>query len=385
MDSSAKPTTNARGVLRQGIADVQSSDGTRYWVVNCGGLPEAATTPGPVRRMPDAEGTGEAGHWVVTRHADVVAALSDARLSSASPSAATPPGDPAYDEIRVDQTMTVMDPPDHTRLRKLVVQAFSAKRVDALRPRIQRITDEVLDAAERDRLDPVETLAFQLPIRVVCSVLGIPEAVCEDLIAKTDTSTFPPAVPMKEVYAALTGLIAERRARPAGDLLSELTAAHDAGRLTGTELLHFGGLLFSAGHTTTVPLIHAGVRTILNHPGQLTELRDDPALLPPAVAEIARHVGTAVPQPRYTLEDVEIGGMTIPHGSHVTVGIMAANHDPEAFAAPDRFDIHRSNDTSVAFGYGIHSCLGARLAKIETEIAIGTLLRRHPRLLPDAP
>ena len=360
-----------------------NQEGTEHWVLTCNGLPPTATAPRPVHRIPDGNDGGGTGHWVLTRHADVTAALTDQRLSITNTNVAQPPEIRTYDMHRYDHTVLDLEPPDHTRLRRLVVRRFSAREVDALRPRIQQIVDEVLGNAADNQADLVATVAFEVPIRVICAVLGIPGDACEEIIRKTDRSAFPPEPPMKLVYATLAGLIEVRRGRPAGDLISELAAAHAAGKLTDIELLHFGGMLFSATTKAAEHVIRNGMHVLLRHPGQLAELRNDATLLSAAVDEMLRHVGPSSAIARFALEDVEIGGVTIPKGSRVTLGLTAANHDPDAFAAPDSFDIHRAGGPGLAFGHGIHICVGARLAKVQTEITIGTLLRRFPRRILD--
>ncbi|MQA06707.1 MAG: cytochrome P450 [Streptosporangiales bacterium] len=284
----------------------------------------------------------------------------------------------------MSHTMIAVDPPDYTRLRKLVVRGFSATRVEALRPRVQEIADELLDAAaSRDDVDLLEALAFPLPVRVIADVLGVPSDIRDRLIAEAGAASM---VPMDAVATEMTALIEAGRATPTDDLLTELVAAHGDHQLTDVELVQMAGILFAAGHVTTVHLILGGVRTLPRHPAQLAELRRDPALVPHAFDELLRHVGPVPAISRYALDDVAIGGVTIPRGSHVTVALTTANHDPAAFTDPDTFDIHRNGTQDVAFGHGIHFCLGARLAKLEAEVAIDTLLCRFPELaLADEP
>lgn len=361
----------------------ENREGTEHWVLTCNGLPPTATTSGPAHRIKDVQDHGGEEHWVLTRHADVTAALADPRLSITNTNVTLPAKSRTYNTDRYDQTLLDLEPPDHTRLRKLVVRRFSAKEVEALRPRIQQITDEVLSNAASNQADLVDTVALEVPVRVICEVLGIPGDACEEIIRKTDMSVFPPQAPMELVYGTLADLIETRRARPTGDLISELVTAHADGKLTDIELFHFGGMLFFAATKASVHPIRNGTHLILRHPGQLAELRSDPILLPPAVDEMLRHVGPSSAIARYALHDFEVGGVTIPKGSRITLGLTAANHDPDVFAAPDNFDIHRAAGSGLAFGYGIHLCIGARLAKVQTEIVIGALLRRFPERIRD--
>lgn len=362
--------------------DAESPDGTEFWVLTCAGLPMSATTARPAHQIPDDDDPYGTGHWVLTRHADVSAALADPRLSITN-SYAADADSPAYEGFRFRDTLLDLEPPDHTRLHKLAVRTFSAKEVEALRPRVQQITDEVLDGAESRRADIVETVAFELPIRLLCEVIGVPGDACEMFLRESDTSAFPPNIPMGLVYRTLAELIEDRRARPTGDLLSELAAANEDGRLSDDELLNFGGLLIFATAKASIHLIRNGLHMVACHLDQFDELRGDPTLLPSAIDEMIRHVGPSAVVARYALDDIEIGGVTIPKGSRVTLGLSAANHDPNAFTAPDDFDIHRGDGTGLAFGGGFHVCLGARLAKVQTEIVVGTLLRRFPEVIRD--
>lgn len=364
------------------MAAAESPEGTEFWVLTCAGLPMTATTPRPAHRIPDDDDPYGTEHWVLTHHADVAAALADPRLSITN-SYAADADSPAYEGFRFRHTLLDLEPPDHTRLHKLAIRAFSAKEMDALRPRAQQIADEVIDNAVSKNADVVETVAFELPIRLLCDVIGVPDDVGEIFLREADTSAFPPSIPMHLVYSTLADLIDARRVRPTGDLLSELVAANAGGNLTEDELLNFFGLLIFATAKASIHLIRNGVHMVARHPDQFDELHRDPALLPSAIDEMLRHVGPSAVVARYALEDVEIGGVRIPKGSRVTLGLSAANHDPDAFTAPGRFDIRRAGGTGLAFGGGFHVCLGARLAKVQTEIVVGTLLRRFPDVIRD--
>lgn len=355
--------------------------------------PGSCIKPGPVRWVTAAESPDGIERWIVTRYDDAVAALSDPRLSTqrayqadaGTPANCADAGTQANDGDSLSQTMLTADPPDHTRLRKIVVRAFSAKRIERFRPRLQQIADELLDALAAcgdDPVDLVETFALPLPVRAISELLGVPRDQCDRLL-KSAGLPGPHrgiVVPTEAVSGTLAELIAARRGKPADDLLGTLAAAHERGQLTDTELINTAVLLFAAGHHNTAILIASGVLTLLQQPERLAELRSGTSPVSSAVDELLRYRPPATGVPRHALEDVEIGGVTIPGGSYVQVVLAAANHDPSKLADPDTFDIHRAGGEGLAFGHGIHSCLGARLAKLEGEVAIGTLLRRFPDL-----
>jgi cytochrome P450 len=285
------------------------------------------------------------------------------------------------------------DPPDHTRLRKLVNKAFTARTVARLRPRVEEITADLLDAlAGRERADLVASFAAPLPITVICELLGVHEKDRADFSGWSKTLLNAAARP-EEVQAAasnmfgyLTGLIAQKRAEPAEDLLSDLVHASDDGdSLSEPELVSMAFLLLVAGHETTVNLIANGVLALLREPAQLARLRAEPELLPGAVEEFLRfdgpiHLATL----RFTAEPVEVAGVTIPEGEFVLVSLLGANRDAERYPEPDRLDITRAASGHLAFGHGIHYCVGAPLARLEAEIALGGLLARFPDLALDA-
>lgn len=360
----------------------------------CGGLSiDPAAAPGPIRLASSDESPDGIERWVVTRYEDAVAALSDLRLSNQN-AYGSPGTAQAHEGDLLTGTMIGLDPPDHARLRRLVVRSFSAKRIEALRPRVRQIADDLLDAlAGQETTDIVTTYAFPLPVQVISELLGIPPDVHEHLLrqataADSATDSTIRMIPQATVTAAMENLIdqhstqqhTQQSTQPPGDLLTTLITAQADGQLSHRELVQTAALLFTAGHVTTVYLIGGGIATLLHHPEQLDELRRDPTLVSSAVDELLRHAGPVPSIPRYALQDVNIGGTTIPAGSHVTVALTTANHDPAAFTNPSSFDIHRDIPGDVAFGHGIHFCLGARLAKLEAEIAIATLLRRFPTL-----
>ncbi|GGO87990.1 cytochrome P450 family protein [Wenjunlia tyrosinilytica] len=349
---------------------------------------------GPVRHVVLPDGSE---HWAVSRYADAVRVLTDPRMGSEARRALTPagaaPGRSHPGDHMMNGTLMDRDPPSHTRLRRLVGRMLAA-RVERMGPRIQEITDELLDALEgQQHADLVEALAFPLPIRVIGELLGVPHRdlpglrrIGGDLLGfVTDQRSARDArATLSRTREYLALLIAAKRSRPGHDLLSELVAAQaaDGRRISDDELLAMALLLLVGGHETTVQLIGTGVLTLLTHPRQLAALRRDPAaLLPGTIDELLRFDGPTSPGLfRYTLDDVEVGGVTIPRGSRVLIVLGAANRDPRRFPHPDLFDIGRQDNPHVAFGHGAHFCLGARLARLEGRVAIGSLLKRFPDL-----
>lgn len=319
------------------------------------------------------------------------AALSDPRLSKDTANSAVPV--PA--ELFFGNTMLGMDPPDHTRLRALVAKAFTGRRVEALRGRIQRITDELCDRlAARATGGPVDLIAdfaVPLPVQVICELLGMPASDGERFRSWTAIMTRPALseearrlrrATAAEFNAYLAAVCAERRGDPQDDLISALLAVHDGqAGLTEAELLDCVALLFIAGHETTVNLIGNGMLALLSAPDQLGLLRRRPELLPAAVEELLRHDGPVErASQRIAVEDMEIAGTPIPKGAWVHVSLGAAGRDPDVFTEPDGLDITRTGPRHLAFGHGAHYCLGAPLARVEGQIAIGTLLARFPTL-----
>ncbi|MFJ6752310.1 MULTISPECIES: cytochrome P450 [unclassified Streptomyces] len=329
---------------------------------------------------------------LVVGHEAVRSALNDSRLNKDWRAAGlTREGD----ESALFHHMLDMDPPHHTRLRKLVAREFTARRVEALRPRVQQITDELLDAmaaAPDGRADLVEALAFPLPITVICELLGVPSmereafrAWSNELVAPTGEEAAQEAV--KAMTAYLVELIDIKRGAPGDDLLSALvrTSDEDGDRLSRDELVGMAFLLLVAGHETTVNLLSNGMRALLSHPTQLAALRADGSLLDNAVEEMLRYDGPVETATwRFASEPIDIGGSRIPAGSAVVLVLASASRDPEQFAAADDFDIRRETRGHVAFGHGIHFCLGAPLARLEARIAIRALLDRFPGLTLDA-
>ncbi len=328
--------------------------------------------------------------WLVARHSDVRRLLSDQRFSR---EAITAPGAPRLLPIaQGSKSIFVMDPPEHTRLRGLVSKAFAPRRIEALRGRVQAIADGLVD----DMIDagpPADLIAGfaqPLPITVICELLGVPfQDVARfrewtDLMLSFDPASRDQVIEARNRLAEyLLALIAEKRRQGGEDLLTVLVHAHtDDDRLTEEELLAFGYTLLGAGyHATTTEIVHS-VLHLLRAPDALDALRKDPESLPTAVEELLRisQAGGGLGALRIATEDVRVGEVTIRAGEAVLPLINAANRDPEAFPDPDRMDLHRSPNQHVAFGHGIHHCLGAQLGRMELQVALGTLLRRMPEL-----
>ena len=323
--------------------------------------------------------------WLVTRYADCEYVIRHPGIGKEPAKAGLPPEAVGSHEL-LSRSMISVDPPDHTRLRRLVNKAFTPRVVAALAPRIGELVDEMLDAADRDgHLEVIADLAFPLPVTVIAELLGVPAADRDRFRAWSRAVLSPAADPTaaQEAGLAFAGdiddLAAQRRAEPQEDLLSRLLAAEDEGdKLDRAELLGMVLLLLIAGHETTVNLIGNGVLALLDHPSAWRELVDDPALAPAVVEEVLRYDGPVEVAPlRFAYEDVTVGDVTIPRGGLVAPVLLAANRDPERFEDPDTFDIHREAH-HLAFGHGIHFCLGAPLARLEGAIVFEQLARRFP-------
>ncbi|MGW5326628.1 cytochrome P450 family protein [Streptomyces sp. NPDC004014] len=344
---------------------------------------------GPVHRVRFAGADSGRLVWLVVGYEEARAALADPRLAKDTARI----GSPMLDEEKIGKYLLVADPPQHTRLRSLVTRAFTMRRVEELRPRIQRITDDLLDEMlPRGRADLIEALAYPLPLTVICELLGVPDMdraefrrISTEVVAPTDAGTEYDAIVRLARY--LADLIEDKRcAGPSDDLLSDLirTTAEDGDRLSSRELSGMAYLLLVAGHETTVNLIGNGVHALLTHPDQLAALRADMSLLDGAVEEMLRYEGPVETATfRYAAEPLEIAGTAIEQGQSVMIGLTAADRDGGRYAEPDRFDIRRDARGHLAFGHGIHYCLGATLARLEGRIAVGTLLERAPGLALD--
>jgi cytochrome P450 len=341
--------------------------------------------------------------WFVTRQADVRTVLADPRFVNDATSVtdaddpranlmATMGVPPEYVRYLVGSILDV-DPPDHTRLRRLVSRAFTVRRIAALRPRVEEITASLLDDLARsgDGVDLVERFAYPLPITVICELVGIDETDRPAwrgwgrAMVSMEPGRIGPAV--RELVDHIHALVVRRRATPADDLLTELIRTHDddGDRLSDAEMVSMVLALVFAGHETTAHLIGNATVALLNHPDQLALLRADPALWPGAVNELMRWCGPVhLARLRYATTDVDLDGTTIHRGDAVEAVLVSANFDPRVYADPDRLDVTRlvdaHGDGHVGFGHGIHYCLGAALARQEGEVALRALFDRFPRL-----
>ena len=338
-------------------------------------------------RLPD-----ESTAWLVTGYSETREVFIDPRYSRAL---AFAPGRPLYGvEATLVNSMMAMDPPEHSRLRKLVATAFTEKRIQALRPEVAGIVDDLIDnlLAGPRPADLSREFSLMLPASAICLLLGVPIADVDRFHAWSsaifgDWSRSPEEIgrAYDEMGAYMAALIARRREKPAGDLISALVDARDAdGKLSEPELVHLTLQLLSAGHETTANSINMSFVALCQHPDELARLRADPALIPAAVEELLRYVKIAgsafVPLARITREEVCLGGVTVPAGETVLPAFYAANRDPAAFSDPDRLDLANPPKTHLAFGAGAHHCLGAQLARMELQEAFRGLLTRLPGL-----
>lgn len=325
--------------------------------------------------------------WMVTRYEEARALLADPRLKKDGPTATRlyPPGTDGSIGSVLGDNMLFKDPPDHTRLRRFVTAAFTAHSVKRLRPTIVRIADELLDAigAQGD-VDLMQALARPLPVRVIGELLGVPPATQDtftSLVIPIFTSTEPDELrsAQTELTALLRTVIAAKRSAPGNDVLSSLVHHRDQGdRLSEDELLGTAFLLIVAGYDTTVNLIGNAMLALLQHPDQLWAVRADRTMLPAAVEETLRYespLNTATV--RFTAEPITLGDTVIPAGELVLIALLGANRDEQRFTDPHRFDVFRPDNRHIAFGHGIHHCVGAPLARMEGEIALDRLLCRY--------
>lgn len=335
--------------------------------------------------------------WLVTRYEDVRSVLGDPRVSADSDR----PGYPALSaglraRRKTMRSFIAMDDPDHAVYRKMLIGDFTVRRTETLRPMIEEIVADLLDAMERRPrpVDLVEAFALPLPSMVICRMLGVPYADHDFFQQRSRTLLDLSVDPQESVRATddlreyLTRLIATKEADPTDDILGRLAQRRVlTGELTRDEAASMALLLLVAGHETTANMIGLGILTLLRHPEQAAEVRDgDAAVVKSTVEELLRlltvvHTGRR----RVAVEDIEIGGVTIRAGEGIITAAETANRDPAEFTAPDELDIHRDTNHHIAFGFGVHQCLGQPLARLELQIAYPAMLRRFPGLRVEAP
>ncbi|WP_211588890.1 cytochrome P450 [Allorhizocola rhizosphaerae] len=335
------------------------------------------------------------GAWDVFRYADIEYILGNPAIFSSDFSDMIPP-QPEFD-LFAEGSFVGMDPPRHSKLRRLVSKAFTPRVVAGLEPRIATITGELLDAAARKpAFDAVADLAYPLPVIVIAELIGVPVADRElfrrwadelfsqdlpDTVLPDEAELQQRGARLREMLDYLLAHIASRRAQPAGDLTTTLIAAEvDGERLTDREMVGFVALLLIAGHITTTTLLTNTIMCLDENPSAALALRADPARIPAALEEVLRYRTPFPRLARLTKQDTQIAGQAVPRGQVLNVWVASANRDEQHFAEPDRFDIGRNPNPHVAFGHGIHFCIGAPLARLEGRIAVDLLLRRSTEL-----
>jgi cytochrome P450 len=374
-------------------------------------LPGVLADPYPHYRQLRAEAPAHwspIGFWVFTRFADGAAIIQDRNFAMVAPGEWSEMLDYRYEgaapeKVRdsLGRMMLFKNPPDHTRLRGLVSKAFTARAIEGLRARIGEIVTELLRRVrDAGRMDVIADLAYPLPAMVIAEMLGVPPEDRDEfrLWSRALARTIDPMIlpeQMEEAAAAVdrfteyfTALIAKRRAEPRGDILSAMIAAEEQGdRLSEAELISNAMLILNAGHETTTNLIGNGTLALLRNPGELVRLRRDPALLPGAIEELLRYDSPVQMTARRARVEREICGVRVEAGQQAIVLIGSANRDPGRFPDPDRLDVARADPEHLSFGGAAHYCLGANLARLEGQIAIGALVRELPglRLATDAP
>ena len=377
--------------------------------------PEFVANPYPLlRRLREEEPvywSDAIGGWLLTRYDDILVSFrqtahfsNENRLGKAVEY--LPPERRAnfkpFEDHYATKGLLHSDPPDHTRLRALVTKEFTVTIVEKMRPRIQQVVDDLLDAAEeKGEMDVVPDLAAALPVAVIAEIMGVPPAErhlirkwTDDILrfqgvnkpSEEDLSRAQNA--LLELRPYIKGMIAERRRQPRGDLMSKLVAAESDGqRLSEAELINTCVTLFTAGHETTLSLISNMIYTLLANAEQFQSLHDNPALLESAIEESLRYESPVSRQSRLMKMDTELAGKKLKKGEIVFQMLNAANRDPAYFTDPDKFDIQRTKNRHIAFGHGIHFCVGAALSRTEAFIAVGTAMKRFPnfRLVDDRP
>ncbi|MEU6509035.1 cytochrome P450 [Streptomyces sp. NPDC046942] len=345
----------------------------------------ARDTPGLLRvQLPYGEPA-----WLATRYADARLVLGDQRFSRAL---GLEHDEPRASEGRRDSGILSMDPPDHTRLRSLVAKAFTVRQVEKLRPQIRELTSALLDemAEAGPPVDLIDRYALPIPVAVICRLLGVPEEDRPRFRTWSDAALSTSSLTAEEfdrnreeLRAYMAQLITAHRERPRDDLMTALIEARDQGdRLSELELVDLCVGILVAGHETTATQIPNFVLTLLDHPEALSRLRAEPTLITSAIEELLRFVplGSGAGQPRYAKEDIEVGGTLVRAGEPVLVAVGAANRDALRFSAAGTLDITRSGNAHLGFGHGVHHCLGAPLARLELQEAVGALVARFPRL-----
>jgi cytochrome P450 len=338
------------------------------------------------------------GVWFATRYHDVRTVIRDSRFSSARVDAFMPPrNDDKTQAMRqfYDDWMLFSDPPEHTRLRRLAARAFTPRSTATLESFVHRAVDEALDRVKgQDQIDIIADFGFPVPARVIAHMLGVPPDRVDDferwsndllrvpsLVGDPDENFAISYQAMRDLEAYFRGLIAERRAAPTEDLLSLMVhATEDGSALSERELIAQCALLLIAGHETTTNLIGNATLALLRNPGELARLRAQPDLAAPAVEEFVRYDGPVAANARQATEDVTLSGGVVPAGAVVMAVMPAANRDPAIFADPGRLDVGRDDNRHLGFGFGPHACIGAALARMETRIAMTSLLARYPRM-----
>jgi cytochrome P450 len=343
------------------------------------------------------------GGWVLTRHADISAVLRDPRFLTDArkiprfkrmQEQRIAAGEITREEIDA-QSMLGLDPPDHTRMRSLVSKAFTPRAVEALRPRIEQLVDEMVErCAQNGSFDLIRDIAYPLPVIIIAEMLGIPpedrdqfKRWSDDMALSVGISTRDEERKARDAQRALRDyilpILQERRREPREDLLSALVVAEEAGdKLSLMEVHNTIGLLLVAGNETTTNLIGNGMLALMQHRDQFDRLRADPEMIGTAVEELLRYDSPVQGTSRHPLEDADVNGYPVKAGQELFLMIGAANRDPAQFRDPDTLDIGREDNRHLSFGNGIHYCLGAPLARIEGPLAINALLERFPRIRP---
>jgi cytochrome P450 len=420
----SQPRDDATGKEAQQAEPVELDIGNPHFMADAYDTYADLRAKGPVSRVRFAGGEEESGDngeqrggffaretFFVTHYDEVISTLLDRRFA-VDPRSTMPPEQLEQQEAQTPEEFRLfsrsiisLDPPDHTRLRKLVQPSFTGRGMQALRGSIQQIADDLLDQAEREaaergeaapdrRMDLIEAFAYPFPVTVISDMLGIPREDRETIRGWTENLLRVDRLRgqevdeevragLREFIDYLKDLFDRKRRSPTDDMISRLVHVEEDGDiLDEEEVLATVFLMFLAGHVTTVNLIGNGVVALLSHPEELAKLKADPELAKGVVEETLRYWGPVdFIGRRIAREDVEVGGTMIPTGEQATVSLASANRDPERFANPDAFDITRSDaNRHVAFGKGIHVCLGAPLARVEGQVAFSTLFQRYPEL-----